>query len=139
MTAFDTDVLSELLADNPLYVARAGLVDPDDQYGPLVAAAEVMRGSLNAIRQAEAGKGGVSLELAFHLFQARMLKMEAYTILPYTTQAHAQYTIWRAAKLRTGTNDLRIAAICFAHNAKLVTRNARDYAQVPGLTLEVWN
>jgi tRNA(fMet)-specific endonuclease VapC len=49
------------------------------------------------------------------------------------------FLAWRAAKIRIGTNDLRIAAICLANQAKLVTRNARDYAQVPGLNLEVWN
>ena len=44
-----------------------------------------------------------------------------------------------AAKIRVGTQDLRIAAIATAHNATLVTRNARDYQLVPGLTLDVWN
>jgi tRNA(fMet)-specific endonuclease VapC len=139
MTAFDTDVLSELLADNPAYVTRAATIEPDDQYIPVVAAAEVMRGWLNAIRQAEAGKGRVSLEHAYHLFQTWMKRLTGYRILPYTPDAHARYIAMRASKLRIGTNDLRIAAICLAHNAKLVTRNARDYAQVPGLNLEVWN
>jgi predicted nucleic acid-binding protein len=34
---------------------------------------------------------------------------------------------------------MRIAAICIDHDATLVTRNARDYARIPGLTLDVWN
>ncbi len=59
-------------------------------------------------------------------------------MLPYTAAADALFKAWRAAKVRIGTQDLRIAAICFAHGATLVTRNARDYTQVPGLILDVW-
>lgn len=36
-------------------------------------------------------------------------------------------------------DDLRIAAICVSHATKLVTRNLRDFAQVPDLAFEVWN
>src|SRR5207302_340654 len=120
----------ELLAGNPAYVARAAAINPNEQCVPVVAAAEVMRGWLNAVRQAEAGKGRATLEHAYHLFQTRMQMLTTYRILPYTPGAHTRYSGLRATKLRVGTNDLRIAAICLAHNMKLVTRNARDYAQV---------
>lgn len=83
MTAFDTDVLSDLLAGSPAYLARASLIPPADQRVPVVAAAEVMRGWLAAIRQAEAGRGQISLSLAYDLFAQRMGRLNALQTLPY--------------------------------------------------------
>lgn len=64
--------------------------------------------------------------------------VRGFRLLAYTDTAHKLFLSWRAARIRIGTQDLRIAAICFAHGATLVTRNARDYALVPGLALDVW-
>ena len=44
----------------------------------------------------------------------------------------------RQKKVRIGTMDLKIAASCLAHSALLLTRNARDFSQVPGLRFEDW-
>jgi tRNA(fMet)-specific endonuclease VapC len=138
MTAFDTDILTELLDGSPAYTQRASTIDVTEQYVPVVAAAEVLRGRLNTVRQAEARKGKTSLEVAYQLFMSSFTGLASFQLLPYTAAAEAQFQQWRAAKIRIGAQDLRIAAICMAHGAKLVTRNARDYTQVPGLNLEVW-
>src|SRR5262249_42192395 len=39
---------------------------------------------------------------------------------------------------RIGRKDLLIASITLAHRATLVTRNLRDFRQVPGLQVENW-
>lgn len=61
------------------------------------------------------------------------------TILPFTASANAQYEALRRQKIRIGTQDLRIAAIVLSVNGVLVTRNWKDFQQVPGLMLEDWS
>jgi len=34
--------------------------------------------------------------------------------------------------------DLKIAAICLAHDATLLTRNVADFQNIPGLRVENW-
>ena len=35
--------------------------------------------------------------------------------------------------------DAAHIAICIVHGVTLITRNAQDYTQIPGLTFDVWN
>tara|TARA_R110002049_G_C8914675_1_gene542753 strand:+ start:164 stop:382 length:219 start_codon:yes stop_codon:yes gene_type:complete len=44
----------------------------------------------------------------------------------------------RAAFPRIGTMDLKIAAICEAHDAMLLTRNLADFRAMPKLVVENW-
>lgn len=139
MTAFDTDILSDLFHDDPAVVARVAVVPADDQYVPVVVAEEILRGRLRAIRHAQAGGRGLTVDQAYAELATSLSDLRRLKLLPYPPAAEALFRAWRAAKIRIGTRDLRIAASCLAHGAKLVTRNARDYAQVPGLNLDVWN
>ena len=41
-------------------------------------------------------------------------------------------------RLRCGTMDLKIAAICLVHDGLLLTRNLSDFAKIPGLRVENW-
>ena len=73
----------------------------------------------------------------FHMFNV----IESYRSLPlapFDAAAAAEFDNLKAAKIRVGTMDLRIAAIALANNLVLVTRNTRDFNQVPGLMIEDW-
>ncbi len=139
MTVFDTDLLSDILARRAAVLARADAIPREEQAVPVVAAEEVVRGRLDAVRQASAGRGNLTLWEAYARLEKSLTQLGIVRLLPYTDAADTLFRLWRAQKIRIGTNDLRIAAIAFAHGAKLATRNARDFRQVPGLDLDVWS
>lgn len=138
MIAFDSDILSDLFRGVAAIQARFATISPDDQYVPVVVAEELLRGRLETIRRAQSPQGKLSLPIAYTFFEATLKGIHRFQLLSYTSVADSHFRLFRAAKLRVGTQDLRIAAIAVAHDAQLVTRNRRDYEQIPGLKLDVW-
>jgi len=138
MIAFDTDVLTEILLGDPTLVARAATIPPHEQAVPVVVIEGIMRGRLQVIRQAEAGQARVNLPRAYDLFEQTLRDIQQVTVLSYTPQADTVYLQWRHQRIRVGTHDLRIAAICVAHGATLISRNRQNYTPVHGLQVEFW-
>ena len=68
--------------------------------------------------------------------------LERFPLLPIDlaiARAHAQ--VWAELALAgkmIGPNDLWLAATSLAHGLTMVTANVREFACVPGLTVEVW-
>ncbi len=62
-----------------------------------------------------------------------------FQILSFTEAAIVRYESLRAAHRSAGKNDMRISAIALEHGATVVTRNARDFKQIPGLAIEDWS
>ena len=48
------------------------------------------------------------------------------------------YKNLKSSKTRIGTMDLKIASITISNNAILVSRNLRDFEQVPNLVVKDW-
>ena len=136
MKAFDTDILTEILSGNPAYTERIANVPPDEQAAPIVVVVELIRGRFNIIRQAEAGKARVSIDRAYLLLERSLVDLREVKILSYTEAAESQLQEWRKRKVKGSTHDLRIAASCVVHFATLVTRNRRDFQNIPGLSVE---
>ncbi|MEH1853956.1 MAG: type II toxin-antitoxin system VapC family toxin [Nostoc sp.] len=60
-------------------------------------------------------------------------------ILDFDEAAFDIYNKLRAAKIRIGTQDLRIAAIALSVSATVVTRNRKDFEKVPSLKIVDWS
>lgn len=138
MIAFDTNVLTEILLGNETCLARAAAVPVQEQSVPIIVIEEIIRGRLTIIRQAEAGKAKISLERAYQFFQETFTDARRLQILSYNATADSIYQRWRQQGIRVSTHDLRIAAICCAHKAKLITRNRKDFELIPELIVEFW-
>ncbi len=61
-------------------------------------------------------------------------------LLPFDVAAAADFDRLRQNRKlkKIGRGDLLIAAIALANRALLVSRNLRDFRQVPGLRVENW-
>jgi predicted nucleic acid-binding protein len=138
MIAFDANILTGIGEGVAGFVSRANLIPAAEQYVPVIVVEEVLRGILNGIRLAEAGKGKLSLEQAYGYFERSVERVRRLRMLSYTAEADLHFQQWRKQKFRIATHDLRIAAICIAHNVTLVTRNRRDFEPIPNLSVEFW-
>ena len=61
-----------------------------------------------------------------------------WIILPWDADSADLFLQLRRQGLRIGSLDLKVACIALAHDATVLTRNAKDFAQVPGLRIENW-
>ena len=59
-------------------------------------------------------------------------------VLPFDEVAQAVFGPLRRQCSTVGTLDLRIASIALVTGSILLTRNFRDFEQVPGLRFEDW-
>jgi tRNA(fMet)-specific endonuclease VapC len=138
MIAFDTDVLTGIMRGNPNLIARLEEIPLYQQTVPVIVIEEIIRGRLNVIRQAEAGKAKISITYAYTLFEMTFQDFQRLPILSYTAEADAIFQEWRRQKIRVSTHDMRIGAISIVHQATLVSRNRKDYERLPGLQVEYW-
>jgi tRNA(fMet)-specific endonuclease VapC len=134
----DTDLLSLYQRNHPQVSARIHLARQNG-FGlttTVVTVEEQYAGRLAQIRKSQTPETLIAaysrLTLTFSLFS--QLK-----ILGYDMSADNYFRQFRQMGIRIGTQDLRIASIALAHNAILVTRNRKDFDQVPNLTIEDWS
>jgi tRNA(fMet)-specific endonuclease VapC len=59
-------------------------------------------------------------------------------VLTFDDAAQSRFQALRSRRVRIGTLDLRIACIASTVGATVLTRNLRDFRQVPGLAVEDW-
>lgn len=130
----DTDHVSLHQRHYPQVIARIQSITSEELATTIVTVEEQMRGRL-----AQLGQSGINLALVYTQLRFTLDYFCGLTILPFDVVAQQQYQMLRSKKIRIGTLDLRIAAIALTQNAVVVTRNQRDFEQVPGLKLEDWS
>lgn len=61
-----------------------------------------------------------------------------WEILAWDAPAVTVYSEFKSVRPRVGAMDLKIASICRANSATLLTRNTKDFVDLPGLAVEDW-
>ncbi len=137
MFVLDTNHASELAF---LSAAGVKLFKRLDQLGVEVAVTAVtveesLRGWLAEIRR----KPEPRQQIAAYQRLVRQVEIFAsWIVLPWDDDAANHFDALKLLRQRVGTQDLKIACICLAHDATLLTRNINDFAPIPGLRLENW-
>lgn len=131
----DTDHVSLYQRGHAPLKARIATFPLDQLATTVITVEEQLRGRLAQIRKATSPTARVQ---AYRWFRETVDFFCHFTLLDFDDTAAAQFETLRQRKIRIGTQDLRIAAIVLATGNVLVTRNRRDFAQVPGLLIDDW-
>lgn len=135
---FDTDHLSLNQRFDPRVTACLKRFDYREHklLTTVISHQEQMVGRFEQINRA---KDSIALVEAYRLFRTTIDYFKPWKFLDYDDRAEQHFQSARKSGIRIGTMDLRIAAICIIHNAILVTRNRKDFQQVPDLKFEDWS
>ena len=138
MIVLDTNVLSELMRDQPTPAVRAWVrrQDPGSLFLSAITEAEIRFGI--AVLPPGRRRRGLTdaAERTFgQLFRARVLAFDSDAAVAYSDLAAGRRNNGRPMS----QSDCRIAAICVSHDAALATRNVRDFTDSGLLLIDPWN
>ena len=101
----------------------------------IITVQEAAAGWLGLINGKKAGRDQIR---AYASFQRTIIFCHKFRILAFTEDAAEHFHRLRADLPRAGTMDLKIASICLANDATLLTRNLVDFERIPGLRVDNW-
>jgi tRNA(fMet)-specific endonuclease VapC len=134
----DTDNATFLENSDPVCSARLAAIDNSLVALSAVTVEERLQGWMNSIRQASVPKQAERLVWAYTGLRSTVQHLAGFQIVDWTDEASGRFREMRKQGVRIGTQDLRIASIALSLDAVVVTRNQRDFEQVPGLSIEDW-
>jgi|CXWL01.1.fsa_nt_gi tRNA(fMet)-specific endonuclease VapC len=137
MLVLDTDHLVELdLASTAGLVLERRLQNTtEDVATTIISAEEQFRGWLAQIHRERDPHKQID---SYARLRRRIDFFAAWHVLDWSDQAATIFQDLRQQRVRIGTMDLKIASIVLSTNATLLSRNIRDFEQVPGLQVEDW-
>jgi tRNA(fMet)-specific endonuclease VapC len=139
LVLLDTDHLSVLQGEEQPACdrlrARLRQLAPDDVATSIVSFHEQVQGWLAYLNRARKPEQIVAAYAKLEKIWRSFLKMN---VVPFSAQAQAELAVLRPQCRRVETMDLRIASVAMTTGSTLLSRNLRDFHQVPGLSVEDW-
>jgi tRNA(fMet)-specific endonuclease VapC len=133
---FDTDHLTLYQYKHPKLMQRFALQPANAVAICPINIEEIMRGRLGPLARVLAGNKHVQ---AYARLVASEEMFRLFPLVPFDGTSESELQNLRAARLRVGTLDLKIAAIALTNGLTVLTRNRSDFGRVPGLALEDWS
>ena len=136
MTILDTDTLSLLFANHALVTARYR-AETDEVVSTIISRIEVLQGQFATLMKAADGN---QLRIGQERLNLAEADLSTLRLLPINAGAAIEFDKLLSNKKlkKIGRGDLLIASVALAFRATLVTRNTRDFQEVPGLTIDNW-
>ena len=132
----DTDTFQLFLNEHPKVTARVG-AQPATELGiSVVTVEEQLSGWYTQLRQA---RNPERLAWAYRRLAMTVRALVKVQIVDFDEPSIHRYEAIKRLKLKVRKMDLRIAATALERDATLVTRNMKDFRQVPGLRIEDWS
>lgn len=137
MYFLDTDTLTLAHAGHARISDQLRRVDPNEVAITVITRIEILQGRFAAVLKASHGE---QLVRPHELLQRSEQRLRLLETIPVDGNAAAEFDRLRQNKKlkKIGRGDLLIASIALAHRATLVTRNVKDFRQIPGLQVENW-
>ena len=132
-----TDHLSEVISESgPGQRLKTRLAALDSEVTTsIVAFEELLRGWLAKIhREPKPRQQTTSYRRLFKLLNAFV----SWDVLVWSEDCVEIFERLEKQRINVKPMDLKIAAITIAHDAVLITRNAKDFHKVPNLKIEDW-
>ncbi len=138
MTILDTDTVTLYAMGHPKVGAKVEEVGgPERLAVTVITRMEILRGRFDSILKAA---DDAQLNLAMQRFQEAEALLNSFLAVPINDAAAKQFLALlkhkQAKKMKRP--DMLIACIALAQQALLVTRNVKDYKDVPGLSVNNW-
>jgi tRNA(fMet)-specific endonuclease VapC len=132
----DTDHLTLYQRGHKLLEQRIALQAPGEVGLSAITVEEALRGRLVILAQARDGSSRIR-RYAELVETVRLLQQ--FDVVTFDQDSEGAFQQLHGLRHRVGTQDRKIAAVALAHKLVLLTRNRRDFSQVPGLLIEDWS
>lgn len=134
----DTNHLRELVSSSSelgLRLRERIAAEQAEVFTGIVVVEESMQGWMALLNRLPSGPEQVEVYSRMQLSLETAVKLG---VLPFDHDAATIFVELRRAFRRHGTMDLKIASIALTHEAMLLTRNEKDFREIPGLQVQNW-
>ncbi len=139
MIILDTDCVSLLQRENILLGSRLqenlDRFPTEEIFTTIITFEEQMRGWLSFVAKSKTLEQQIYAYDKLHSF---LNNFRQSLVLDFDEKAAEIYKNLKSSKIRIGTMDLKIASIAISRKAILISRNLKDFEQVPNLVVKDW-